>query len=78
MSIRRLMLALVTAGSAMLAVAAAGAPAHASGFSPINVWNSSHCLDNATENNAKLQRDGIDLDAAHLSPDPATDLGLLR
>jgi hypothetical protein len=55
MSIRRLMLALVTAGSAMVAVAVASAPAHATDFSAINVWNSSHCLDNATENNAKLQ-----------------------
>jgi hypothetical protein len=26
----------------------------------------------------RFARDGIDLDAAHLSPDPATDLGLLR
>jgi hypothetical protein len=55
MSKRRSMLALVTAALAMLAIAVAGAPAQAAGFTPINVWNSSHCLDNATENAAKLQ-----------------------
>nr|WP_223184683.1 RICIN domain-containing protein [Streptomyces sp. CBMA152] len=49
------MLALVTAVFAVLVIAMTGAPAHADGFSPINVWNSSHCLDNATENAAKLQ-----------------------
>ncbi|MET7298528.1 ricin-type beta-trefoil lectin domain protein [Embleya sp. NPDC005575] len=55
MSLRRSLFALVTAVSAMLAVTVAGSPAQAAGFSPINVWNSSHCLDNATENAAKLQ-----------------------
>src|SRR5664279_736524 len=56
MSNRRSLFALVTAVLAMLAIAvAAGAPAQAAGFSPINVWNSSHCLDNATEDDAKLQ-----------------------
>ncbi|MEU6068697.1 MULTISPECIES: RICIN domain-containing protein [Streptomyces] len=39
----------------VLASAVAGTPSRAQGFSPINVWNSSHCLDNATENAAKLQ-----------------------
>ncbi|MBD0742698.1 hypothetical protein BG418_14580 [Streptomyces sp. CBMA152] len=52
---RRSLLALVTAVFAVLVIAMTGAPAHADGFSPINVWNSSHCLDNATENAAKLQ-----------------------
>ncbi|MBT2384324.1 ricin-type beta-trefoil lectin domain protein [Streptomyces sp. ISL-11] len=56
MSIRRRLFAFVTAVLAMPALSvAAGAPAQAAGFSPINVWNSSHCLDNATENATKLQ-----------------------
>ncbi|MFE9597331.1 RICIN domain-containing protein [Streptomyces hokutonensis] len=53
---RRRVFALVTAVLAILALAwAGGSPAQAAGFTPINVWNSSHCLDNATENAAKLQ-----------------------
>jgi hypothetical protein len=52
---RRSLLALATAVPALLAVAVTGTPAQAAGFTPINVWNSSHCLDNATENAAKLQ-----------------------
>lgn len=56
MSTRRRLFALVTAVLAMLALAwAGGSSAQAAGFTPINVWNSSHCLDNATENAAKLQ-----------------------
>ena len=56
MSTRRRLSALVTALLAVLALAwAGGSPAQAAGFAPINVWNSSHCLDNATENSAKLQ-----------------------
>jgi Ricin-type beta-trefoil lectin domain-like len=55
MSKRRTMFALVTAASAMATIAVTGASAQAASFSPINVWNSSHCLDNATENASKLQ-----------------------
>lgn len=55
MSKRRALLALVTAALTMPVIALAGAPAQAAGFSPISIWNSSHCLDNATENAAKLQ-----------------------
>jgi ricin-type beta-trefoil lectin protein len=46
---------LVIAVLTMAAIAAVGVPAQAQSFRPINVWKSSHCLDNATENNAKLQ-----------------------
>ncbi|TDU01680.1 ricin-type beta-trefoil lectin protein [Streptomyces sp. 846.5] len=52
---RRTLLALGTAVPALLAVVLAGPPAQAAGFTPINIWNSSHCLDNATENASKLQ-----------------------
>lgn len=52
---RRALLALVTAALTVPVIALAGAPAQAAGFSPISIWNSSHCLDNATENAAKLQ-----------------------
>jgi hypothetical protein len=56
MSTRRRLAALVTAMLAVLALAwAGGSPAQAVGFAPINIWNSSHCLDNATENAAKIQ-----------------------
>lgn len=51
---RRSLFALFTGALAMLSVAAVGTPAQAAGFSPINVWNSTHCLDNATENASKL------------------------
>lgn len=54
MTIRRKLFALLTAVLALLALSMASAPAQAAGFTPINVWNSSHCLDNATENAAKL------------------------
>ncbi|MEU4345951.1 ricin-type beta-trefoil lectin domain protein [Streptomyces sp. NPDC023838] len=52
---RRGLLALVTAGLAVLAIGVTGTPAQAAGFTPINVWNSSHCLDNATQNASRLQ-----------------------
>ncbi|WP_329463609.1 RICIN domain-containing protein [Streptomyces sp. NBC_01431] len=55
MALRRSLIAFVTAVLAILAIAATGSPAQAAGFSPINVWNSGHCLDNATENAARLQ-----------------------
>ncbi|MEV7471466.1 RICIN domain-containing protein [Streptomyces kronopolitis] len=55
MSKRRALLALVTAALTLPGIALAGAPAQAAGFNPISIWNSSHCLDNATENAAKLQ-----------------------
>ena len=55
MSNQRHPFALVASVLAMLAVAGVAAPAHAQGFQPINVWNSGHCLDNASENAAKLQ-----------------------
>jgi hypothetical protein len=55
MSKRHSLLALVTAMAAMLAIALTGAPAQAAGFTPINVWNSSHCLDNPTSDQTKLQ-----------------------
>jgi hypothetical protein len=55
MSNPRRLFALVTAVLPMLAITVVGTPAQAQGFSPINVWNSSHCLDNATENASKLQ-----------------------
>ncbi|RCH61647.1 hypothetical protein DT019_37320 [Streptomyces sp. SDr-06] len=55
MRVRRSLFAFLTAVLAVVALALAGAPAHADGFGNINVWHSSHCLDNATENYAKLQ-----------------------
>ncbi|MER5428501.1 ricin-type beta-trefoil lectin domain protein [Streptomyces sp. NPDC002588] len=56
MPLRRRLVALVSAVFAVLAIGwAAGAPAQAVGFAPINVWNGNHCLDNATENASKLQ-----------------------
>ncbi len=55
MSKRRALLALAAAALMMPAITLAGTPAQAAGFTPIRIWNSSHCLDNATENAAKLQ-----------------------
>ena len=55
MSLRIRLFALVSAVLAVLAISAATSPAQADSYSNINVWNSSHCLDNATENAAKLQ-----------------------
>ncbi|WP_234386083.1 RICIN domain-containing protein [Streptomyces sp. ERV7] len=52
---RRGLLGLVTAVSAVLVTGLTGPPAQAVGFTRINVWNSTHCLDNATQNAAKLQ-----------------------
>jgi hypothetical protein len=54
MTIRHKLFALLATAFAVLAISMAGTPAQAAGFTPINVWNSSHCLDNATENAAKL------------------------
>ena len=31
------------------------APAQAADYTPINIWNSSHCMDNAIDNPAKLE-----------------------
>jgi hypothetical protein len=45
-------------GAALLAMTAttlALAPAQAAGFTPINIWNSSHCMDNDTGNASKIQ-----------------------
>jgi hypothetical protein len=39
----------------ILAVGVAGAPAHASDYRQMNIWNSGHCLDNATQDDLKLQ-----------------------
>jgi hypothetical protein len=55
MSKRRSLFAVAATLVALLAIAVVATPAQAAGFTPINVWNSSHCLDNATENAAKLQ-----------------------
>ncbi|MGH4029618.1 RICIN domain-containing protein [Actinomycetota bacterium Odt1-20B] len=55
MSLRRSLFALFTAVPAMLALTVTSTPAHAAGFTRINIWNSTHCLDNATENYSKLQ-----------------------
>jgi len=55
MSTRRSLMAMVAAVVAMLGLGLAATPAQAAGFIPINVWHSSHCLDNATESPAKLQ-----------------------
>ena len=53
---RSLLMAPVIGLLAMLATTAAGAPAQAAPFpTPINVWNTNNCLDNATENAAKVQ-----------------------
>lgn len=51
------LIGLFIAGLATLGLTATGAAAQAStvGFSPINIAGSSHCLDNATENAARLQ-----------------------
>ncbi|MGI5455776.1 RICIN domain-containing protein [Streptomyces sp. CA-249302] len=49
-------MALVTAVFAVLAIGwATGAPAQAAGFNSINVLGGHHCLDNATQDSAKLQ-----------------------
>src|SRR4051794_24330499 len=55
MSKRRSLFAVATALLAMLAIALTGTPAQAAGFTPINVWNSSHCLDSDTGNASTLQ-----------------------
>jgi hypothetical protein len=55
LKLRGLFMALGTVAMSTTAITLAIAPAQASGFSPINVWNTGHCLDNATENNSRLQ-----------------------
>jgi hypothetical protein len=53
---RGLLMAFVTALLAGVAAATlAIAPAHGAGFTPINIWNSSHCMDNPTANAARVQ-----------------------
>lgn len=55
MSKRRSLFALVSVLLTTLAVATVAVPAQAAGFSRMNIWNSTHCLDNATEDDTKLQ-----------------------
>ena len=55
MSLRRSLLALATAVLAVLGVALAGGPAQAANTVEIAVHGTGQCLDNATENAAKLQ-----------------------
>ncbi|MER5635462.1 ricin-type beta-trefoil lectin domain protein [Kitasatospora sp. NPDC002227] len=52
---RRTALSLTVAALTVSALALTGAPAQADGATNIRVLNSRHCLDNATENEAKLQ-----------------------
>jgi hypothetical protein len=56
MKFRRRLAAVFLAGAATAAtIGMASAPAQASSFLEMKIWNSSHCLDNATEDNLKLQ-----------------------
>jgi hypothetical protein len=55
MSTRRTLLTLVTALLAVLAIGVAATPAQAAGFSPMKIWHSTHCLDNATQDATRLQ-----------------------
>jgi hypothetical protein len=56
MKYRRKLAAMLLAGTAATAtIAVTGAPAHAAGFSQINIWNENQCLDNAREDATKLQ-----------------------
>jgi hypothetical protein len=55
MSKRRSLMTMVAAVVVMLGLGLAATPAQAASFTQVNVWNSSHCLDNATENSLKLQ-----------------------
>jgi len=55
MTATRSLSAAITAFLVLLMVGLTAAPAQASGFSPMKILHSSHCLDNATENSAKLQ-----------------------
>ncbi|GAA0760647.1 ricin-type beta-trefoil lectin domain protein [Ideonella azotifigens] len=50
----RVLCALAT-GVAAAALTLAGTPARAAGYTNIRVWNTTHCLDNATDNASKLQ-----------------------
>ena len=54
--LRGLLIALGTVVLSATAITLAIVPAQASGSSSaINIWNSSHCMDNASENNSKVQ-----------------------
>jgi hypothetical protein len=56
LKLRSLLAVFGAAAMSMTAITLAVAPAQASSsYSPVNVWNTSHCLDNATENNSKVQ-----------------------
>jgi hypothetical protein len=56
MKFRRRLAAVFVAGTATAAtIGVAGAPAQASSFLEMKIWDSSHCLDNATEDASKLQ-----------------------
>jgi len=56
MTHRKKIAATLLAGAAVAAtIAGAGAPAQASEVFRMNIWKSSHCLDNATEKDSKLQ-----------------------
>jgi hypothetical protein len=55
MSKQRSLIGLLAAILAVVGVALAGGPAQATAYTEISVLNSTHCLDNATESNAKLQ-----------------------
>lgn len=53
---RRRIAAMLLAGAATAAaIAGTGAPAQAAQDLRINIWNSNHCLDNATQDDARLQ-----------------------
>ncbi len=74
---RSLFMALITALLAGTALTAAIAPAQAASYTPINIWNSSHCMDNATETAAKVQMwscNGQSQQNWQEGFDPATDL----
>lgn len=56
MKSRRRLAAMLLAGAGTAAtIGVASAPAQASAFLEMKVWNSNHCLDNATENDMTLQ-----------------------
>jgi hypothetical protein len=55
MTVTRSLSAAITALLVALVVGLNASPAQASGFSPMKIWHSSHCLDNATEDSEKLQ-----------------------
>jgi hypothetical protein len=55
MSTRRSLFALVTAVLVTLTLGLAATPARADAYSPMKIWHSTHCLDNATQDSARLQ-----------------------